>query len=163
MSPQPAIKQLYFTAALAAVIFPIYAFFGDAGFSLLTGLFIGMVAALLFFEFIGLNGTVVIGVIAMVLYLLVGEDAFYLFGLVAGIIFCLIGLYALSRLLSPQRGRKAAMLLLVISAPVAFSLGAVLIWTGVSELGLLPRLGLEKAEAGALSQSLPPLVRQFTG
>jgi hypothetical protein len=156
-------KQLLFPASLTAIIFPLYAFFGDAAFSLLVGLFIGTVAALVFFDLIGFNGAVVISVVAGVFYLLMGDDALYFFSLLAGVFFCLIGLYALLAVIQLPRGAGAVLLLLIIASPVAFSIGGYLVWTGVSELGLLPFFGLEETSPTAWNFVLPPAVREFSG
>ncbi len=156
-------KQFLFPSALTAIIFPIYALFGDAAISLLVGLLIGTVAALLFFELIGLNGVVVITVIAIVLYLLIGNAAFYLFGLLCGFFFCLFGLYALLELFRPAKGQSATLILLAISSPIAFSLGSYLIWTGVSELGLLPFFGIQEPDTSLTDISLSAAMHFFKG
>ena len=156
-------KQLFFPSALTAIIFPLYAFLGDASLALLVGLLIGTVAALYFFDLIGFNGSVLIGVATVVLYLLIGDAAFYLFGLLCGIFLCLFGLYALLELFRPPRGQGAALTLLAISSPVAFSLGAYLIWTGISGLELLPFFGLDDPDISSANDALSATLRFFTG
>lgn len=136
-------KSAFLPAAVAAIVFPLYALFGDAAYSLVIGLIVGALLALHFFDLIGLNSAVVIGVVMVVFYLLMGRDAFYLFGVVFGVLFCLLGLYVLFELFQPPEHRGIVMVLLAISAPVAFGIGGYLVWIGISELGLLPVFGIE--------------------
>jgi len=135
-------KPSLLPAAVAAIIFSLYAFLGDAAFSLDVGLFIGIMAALYFFDLIGLNGAVLIGVAVFVLYQFIGRDTFYLFGLLFGLFFCLVGLYAVSELLRPVKGQGKLLLLLAMVAPVSLGLGGYLVWVGATELGLWSLMGL---------------------
>jgi hypothetical protein len=134
-------RQYLYAALVAAIIFPLYAFHGDAALSLDVGLFIGTMAALYFFELISLNSAVVAGVVMYVFYLLVGDDAFYLFSILFGLLFCLIGLYALVQLFQPVKGRGKLLALLALVAPIAMGFGAYLVWVGATELGLWAQLG----------------------
>ena len=135
-------KPSLFPAAAAAILFLLYAFFGDAAFSLVVGLFIGTMVALYFFNLIGLNGAVFIGVAVFVLYQFIGNDMFYLFGLLFGLFFCLVGLYAVSGLLRPVKGQGKLLLLLAMVAPVSLGLGGYLVWVDATELGLWSLMGL---------------------
>jgi len=136
-------KQYLIPTVLAAVVLPLYAFFGNAAFSLDVGLFIGTVFALYFFDLISINSAAVIVAIVFVLYQYIGEDTFYLFGLLFGIFFCLIGLYAIIELFRPVKGKGMLVMLLAIVAPVALSLGGYLVWAGATQLDLLSVLGLK--------------------
>lgn len=125
------------------MIFSLYAVFGDAAYSLDVGLFIGAVAALTFFDVIGLNGAVLIAVAVFVLYHFMGNNTFYLFGLLFGLFFCLVGLYAVSELLRPAKGKGKLLLLLAMVAPVSLGLGGYLVWVGATQLGLWSLMGLQ--------------------
>lgn len=143
ISHEKPMKSAFLPATVVAIVFPLYAVFGDAAYSLVIGLIIGALLALHFFDLIGLNSAVVIGVAMVVSYLLMGRDAFYLFGLLFGVLFCLLGLYVLFELFQPPEYRSMVIILLAISAPVALGIGGYLVWIGISELGLLPVFGIE--------------------
>lgn len=134
-------KHSLLPAIAAVIIFPLYAFFGNAAFSLNVGLFIGAIAALYYIDLLGLNSAFVIAVSLFVLYQYIGDDAFYLFGLLFGLLFCLVGLFALSQLFQPAKGKGKLFLLLGLATPVAFGLGGYLVWVDASALGLWSLLG----------------------
>lgn len=133
-------KPYLLPAVVAAIVFPVYAFLGDAAYTLDVGLLIGALAALYYFDLISLNVAVPGLVVLYVLYLFIGKDTFYLFGLLIGLFFCVVGLYTLSRLFQPIKGRARALLLMAMVAPVTLLLGAYLVWTGGMELGLWTQL-----------------------